>query len=110
MNVDEVFGGCAAGGEDERGASESVAAPRRKRLPDLDTVRADDTFHFWGEQAHGTDDRGEIGMRGEDEFRAAAGGAHGAGYEFQFSAVRAGEDEFAVTDPHAMEFLGVIEA
>src|SRR6266481_972623 len=42
LDVDEVFGGCATGREDERGAREGVAAPCGKRFPDLDTVRADD--------------------------------------------------------------------
>jgi hypothetical protein len=47
---------------------------------------------------------------GQDEFRAPAGGAHGVGSEFQLAAVRAGEDEFAVADVHAMEFLRVVKA
>src|SRR5258708_8102426 len=49
-------------------------------------------------------------MRGQDKFWAAACGAHRVGREFELAPVRAGENEFAVTHVHAVEFLRVVQA
>lgn len=54
-------------------------------------------------------DGSEIGMRGQDEFCVAAGGADGGRGEAALGACRAGEYKFAITESDAMELGRIVE-
>ena len=49
-------------------------------------------------------------MSGQDDFCFAPRGTQGNGGKSRFTPIGAREDEFAVHDVHAMEFLRIIEA
>jgi len=105
-----MIGGRLAGREHQSCISKRVLAHGRERLPHLDSMSANNAFHLWGEELHGMNDRGEIGVRRKDEFRAAPRRAECGGQQPGFPPIGSSENEFPVVHPHAVQFLRVIDA
>ncbi len=53
--------------------------------------------------------RSQVGVSGQHQFRMAPCGPHGGGGKTGFATSRPGEDEFAIVNAQAMEFLRVVE-
>ena len=98
-----------AGREDQPGFAQGAAAEHGERFGNLDAVGANDGLHARGGEVHGVYDGREIGMRGQDELGVAPRRPDRCGGEACFGALRAGEDELAISERDAMKFGRIVE-
>ena len=90
--------------------AQCAATERRERLPDFDAVGADDALHARPGQLHGAHKRRQIHMRRQHEFGMPSGCAQSGCGKSRLAARGTREDKFALANPHAVEFLRVVQA
>src|SRR6185437_3053222 len=86
LNGREFTNRVGTGSEDHAGAAEGFPSERRQRLPNFNSVRANDNWRLASEDAHGGRNRSEIGMGGENDVWSSAGKTKGTDNKSRFAA------------------------